>query len=217
MPLKKLIELQDLDFGYGDYEIFKGLNFSVTEGEIVGLYGENGCGKSTLLKLMIKELKPQSGRVKYDHEDIRISILGQSDRDMIKGSPLTVEELLMMYHINSIKNMPKSKTRKHVRDLMARFNLGKIAKKKLTQISGGQLQRVMIVKTLSTHPQLILLDEPLNQLDETTQKDIIDLINQFHRLGKTIVIILHDKKQLEKICDNVYVFKNKSIEKSEVV
>lgn len=216
MPLTKLIKLENVTFGYGDFLVLNDVSLAVPKGKIVGLYGENGCGKSTLLKLIMGELKPQGGNI-ISHDKIKISFLGQNDRDMINGTPLNVAELLLMYHVNSIKNMTKARHKRHVARLIDDFQLTAIAKSKINQLSGGQLQRVMIVKTLSTHPDLILLDEPLNQLDEKTKKEIIEIILKLKELGKTIVIILHDKKQLEAIADQIYVFKNKKIELSEVV
>lgn len=216
MPLNKLISLEAVSFCYGDYQVLESVSLDVIKGDIIGFYGENGCGKSTLLKLIMGELKPQRGTVN-SLENLKISFLGQNDRDMINGTPLNVEELLLMYHVNSIKNMPKARHKKHVVRLLREFQLSHIAKHRIKELSGGQLQRVMIVKTLSTHPDLILLDEPLNQLDEKTQKEMIDLILQLKKLGKTIVIILHNRSQLEAIADRIYIFKNKNIELSEVV
>ncbi|MDD3028196.1 MAG: ATP-binding cassette domain-containing protein [Erysipelotrichaceae bacterium] len=216
MPSIKLISLDQVGFAYGDFQIFADVSLDIVKGNIIGLYGENGCGKSTLLKLILGELKPQQGKI-TSQEKVKISFLGQNDRDMINGTPLNVEELVLMYHINSIKHMAKSRHNRHVGHLLEDFQLSHIAKSKLNQLSGGQLQRVMIVKTLSTHPDLILLDEPLNQLDEKTQEEMMELILQLKKLGKTIVIILHNKKQLEAIADEIYIFKDKKIFLSEVL
>ncbi len=216
MHLNKLISLEGVSFGYGELQVLDDVSLEIVQGSIIGLYGENGCGKSTLLKLILGELKPQVGRISSSG-NIKISFLGQNDRDMINGTPLNVEELLLMYHVNSIKKMGKSRHKRHVASLLEEFQLGHIARSKLSQLSGGQLQRVMIVKTLSTHPDLILLDEPLNQLDEKTQAEMMELILQLKKLGKTIVIILHNKKQLEAIADQIFIFKDKKIELSEVV
>lgn len=211
--MKNIVEIKDGAFSYTDCSVFKNVNININKNELVGVYGENGSGKSTLFKIIAKEVKLQSGEI-FTFDSLTTSFLGQNDRVMAEGSPLTLMEFLLMYQHKEKSKLFKNK--KNVMMLLRKYNMEHYAKKQLKSLSGGQLQKSMILKSIMNQPDIILFDEPLNALDEINKISVMDMIMDLHNNGHTILLILHDYKQLKKIADKILICENHII-KCEVL
>lgn len=207
---KQIIEFQNANFSYDLKEVFHNMNMEIKQGELVGLFGENGSGKSTLFKLIMGDLKLTSG-IFMRVSNFSIGYLGQSDREMVKGSPLNVYEFLMMY---TKAHYPKKKgyeRKQFVLDLLKKYDCSELTLHQLKELSGGQLQKVMILKSILHNPNLLLLDEPLSALDEQNKKAVIKMVKQLSSEHKTIFIILHDLEELEQLCARVLICERQQI------
>ena len=198
-----LLEANEVSFAYGTVKVFEGMNVQIGEKEFIGVYGENGSGKSTLLSLFMGDIRPDAGVIRLYAQ--KILFLRQNDRDIAAGSVLSVIEFLLMHKMKYHVLKGKKNRMKEVGELLDTFGLRSIERQQLRTLSGGQLQRVLLVRLFMELPQILLLDEPLNGLDEESQEAVMELLVHLKEKGCAVVLVLHDRKLLEKICDRVVI------------
>lgn len=194
----------------------------VKKGEAIGIVGESGSGKSTLARLIACINRPSSGEILFNGDDIHL--MNKSEKkayyakmQMVFQNPLDTFSPKMKigdYLIQPMLNhglMNKKMALEHIADIMARVSLNKTFMDKYpSELSGGQLQRVVIARALSLNPQLVIFDECTSSLDASIQKKIVDLIvNIEHEDHFTSIFITHDLTLATEICDRIYIM-NKS-------
>jgi ABC-2 type transport system ATP-binding protein len=203
--MKNVIEVKDLSFSYGTQAVLNEVNFEVQAGQIVGLIGENGAGKTTLLKILLGLLKPKTAKV---------TVMGQvpAGNGVIEAMPqgdlkllgVTVRKMLMEAALQYAHPIS-------VDQVLTELGMKKIAKQRLTQLSGGQLRQVMFAMTLVGNTDLIFLDEPTVGMDVNTRQLFWLRINQLKKLGKTILITSHYLEEIQQVADQLLILKNGKI------
>ena len=210
------IEIKNLNKQYNNILAVKNINFKIDKGSIVGLLGPNGCGKTTTIGMMLGLIKPTSGNVFINGQNIE----NEKDRTKILEkvnfiSPyvelpkkLTVEENLKvygkMYGVNNIKDK--------ISDLMEQLNLLEFKKRKTGELSSGQKNRVSLAKALINDPEILLLDEPTASLDPDVGDYIRTYIESFaSKKATTILLASHNMNEVERLCNEVMMMKNGSI------
>ena len=200
-----------------DIKVLKGLNFTVEEGEFVGIMGKSGCGKTTLLKVLGMIDKQTDGEVFFMEQnttdlfrdklaDIRRTKIGFIFQDFYLMDSLSVEENIML-------PMILGKEKVHVMTKAAKkyadqFEITHLLKKNPYELSGGEKQRVAICRALINDPDLVLADEPTGNLDSKSGKIVIDALNRINReFGKTIVMVTHDP-QMASNCSRIILLKD---------
>lgn len=198
-----IITLNDVSFGYTEDKIlFEGIDFSVTMNDRIVIVGANGIGKSTLLKLMIGELKPSDGEVEYNRRS-RVGVYNQHFIDSLPMDKTPIE------YIQECSRKTEELPVQEVRKLLGRFGLtGKTHVLKNEQLSGGQKARVAFASIYVENPNVILLDEPTNNLDIESVSALIEAINNFNG---GVVVITHDIKLIEETECQLYVCDNHAI------
>ncbi|PIR20945.1 MAG: peptide ABC transporter substrate-binding protein [Deltaproteobacteria bacterium CG11_big_fil_rev_8_21_14_0_20_47_16] len=196
----------------------RGVSFDVAEGETVGIIGESGCGKTTLGRMIVRLLKPDSGRILYNDVDISqkpAKALHEFRRDVqiIFQDPfaslnprMTVEQILgEPFIIHGIKR--RKSRRELVAELLQLVNLPESSMLKYPhEFSGGQRQRIGIARAVALKPKLIVADEPLSALDVTIQAEIIALMQDIQKkFGMTILMITHDMKVVANMANRILV------------
>lgn len=192
------IELKDVNAGYkSGNPIITNINLKVNEKEFLGIIGPNGGGKTTLLKTIIGLLKPQSGKVllfgdSIDNSEYKIGYVPQYSY-FDKTYPITVKDVVAMGLIS--KKMFTSKLSKSeqltVEDSLDKVNLLTKINVQIGHLSGGEQQRVLIARALSTDPKILILDEPTASIDTQTGQNIYELLTELNK-QKTIIIVSHD-------------------------
>ena len=204
--------LRSIGYSYGkkdDFEI-RNLTLSIPEKTISAVIGKNGSGKTTLLLLMLGFLKPANGQIgfctngKYipvERANGRIAYLPQIEEI---PKEFSVNNFLLMGRIPFIGSFsqPTKKDYSIIEDIKVKLEIEHLGIKKLSQISGGELQRVRIGRALAQEAHLILFDEPITHLDIDTKHKIISLLEELKQLGKTIVFTTHDPLEAFQIADN---------------
>ena len=210
------IEIKNLNKQYNNILAVKNINFKIDKGSIVGLLGPNGCGKTTTIGMMLGLIKPTSGNVFINGQNIE----NEKDRTKILEkvnfiSPyvelpkkLTVEENLKvygkMYGVNNLKDK--------ISDLMEQLNLLEFKKRKTGELSSGQKNRVSLAKALINDPEILLLDEPTASLDPDVGDYIRTYIESFaSKKTTTILLASHNMNEVERLCNEVMMMKNGSI------
>jgi sulfate-transporting ATPase len=190
----KVVEFHDVSKGFGDRLLIDKLSFTVPPGAIVGIIGPNGAGKSTLFKMLTGQDKADSGEVVVG-PTVKISYVDQS-RDCLDGSKTVFEELADGADIITIGKLEIGS-----RAYIGRFNFkGGDQQKNVGNLSGGERGRLHLAKTLMTGGNLLLLDEPSNDLDVETLRALEDALLEF---AGSAMIISHDRWFLDRICTHI--------------
>ncbi|MDD2496978.1 MAG: ABC transporter ATP-binding protein [Desulfitobacteriaceae bacterium] len=207
------INVQQLDFSYGDRSILENLNFEIASGSFITIIGPNGSGKSTLLKNLSASLIPQKGAVLLDREDIyrinkrslakQLAVVPQDNNVDFEFSVL--ESVLMgrMPHQNRFTGDDERDVA-IARWAMELTGTWDLKDRYITTLSGGELQRVVVARALTQEPKVLLLDEPTSHLDIQYQYDLLELLRTLNRTkGLTIVAVLHDLNLAAQFSDQV--------------
>ena len=213
------LSVSNLAVSYGSHEVLKGLNISNLEkGSFTALLGANAAGKSTLFKSMAGLIKMQSGEVALEGKDLKTFSKMQRARDVIylpqsfySSLALSVfESVLVSFKQNSGWRV-KSDDIKQVAQVLGLLNIEHLAKKNISELSGGQKQLVALARILVVNPKVILLDEPTSALDLHHQLSILTVIKKLTVERDFITIAaLHDVNLAAKFCDQIMLL-NKGV------
>lgn len=210
------LSLKNISKKYKDKEILKNITFDTKEGELVCILGPSGCGKTTLLNIIGGFVSDYSGDVLLSNENI-------NNIPPEKREIATVFQSYGLFtHKNVIDNVSyglkllkidKNTREKKARDMLEKVGLAGYEKKKIKELSGGEQQRVAIARSMVLNPKLLLLDEPLSNLDvhlrDVMRKEIKRIQKQF---GVTMIIVTHDQEDAFKLADRVVVINEGHIE-----
>jgi len=212
------LEVRNLDVYYKSRRILKQINFSANKGEFIGLIGANGSGKTTLLKAVVRILKPEDGCILFDGKNIirmstkeiakNIAVVPQS---ISINFDFTVEEIVLMGRTPYINSHEKIDDIKIAAQSMKHTNTYHLKDRLITEISGGELQRVVIARALAQEPRILLLDEPTSHLDLKYQIEILELLKSFSRKGLIIIAVIHDLNMAAYYCDKILLLKTGAI------
>lgn len=202
---------KDLIKKYGNREVVKGVSIEVNQGEIVGLLGPNGAGKTTSFYMIVGFIKPNSGRVYLDKEDItslpmykraRLGI-GYLPQEASVFRKLNVEDNLMA--VLEMTNLSKKQRKEKMNLLIDEFSLEKVRKNKGDSLSGGERRRTEIARALATDPKFILLDEPFAGIDPIAVEDIQSIVAGLKSRNIGILITDHNVQETLSITDRAYL------------
>ncbi|MGW0474181.1 ABC transporter ATP-binding protein [Streptomyces coeruleorubidus] len=206
--------------GYGARTVIDDLDVAIPHGVITTIIGPNGCGKSTLLRTLSRLLKPSKGTVVLDGEDIarlrtrdvarKLGLLPQAP---VAPEGLTVADLVARgrHPHQSWLRQWSSDDADVVERALAMTGVADLADRPVDALSGGQRQRVWISMTLAQGTDLLLLDEPTTYLDLAHAMDVLDLVDDLHESGCTVVMVLHDLNLAARYSDNLIVMRGGSI------
>lgn len=214
--MKDVIKLENITkiykMGEGvSVKALQGVDLVIKEKDFVSILGPSGSGKSTLLHIMGLLDRPTSGK-RYIG-GIETSTMDEEERARIRGDKIgfVFQTFNLISSLNALENVElplllrESNTkerRKRAKELLERVGLGERIYHRPGQLSGGQRQRVAIARALANNPTIVLADEPTGNLDSKTGKEILQILKELHKEGRTIVIITHDE-YITKVTDKV--------------
>ena len=208
---KELLQIEHLTKRYGEKTVLEDLSLTVREGEVLVIVGPSGCGKSTLLRC-INALEPiQGGTVALDGEPVaRESKLLPALRQKIG---MVFQSYELFPHLTVLDNVTLAPRKVQKRDradaereageLLERVGLGDRARDYPRQLSGGQKQRVAIVRALIMHPEVLLFDEVTAALDPEMVREVLDVLLDLARQGRTMLIVTHEMSFARAVADRV--------------
>ncbi len=210
-----MIRFENIKKSFGDRTILKGISFEIREGEIVFILGMSGTGKSVSLKNIVGLLKPDSGKIYIDGEEISSYTEEQmfpirKKCGMVFQHPALFDSMTVFENIafglRRLEQLPEEQVKERVQECLRLVNLGNIGDKRPVEISYGMQKRVSLARTLALNPRILLFDEPTTGLDPVTTNAINDLIQDLsRRLKTTSLVVSHDMHCALDIADRIIV------------
>lgn len=211
MKSENIIKIQDLNKWYGDFHVLKGINLEVKQGEIIVVCGPSGSGKSTLIRCINRLEEFQEGSINVDGIEL--------DDDIKKIKAIREEVAMVFQHFNLfphltimdnltlspiwVKKMPKKEAQAQAMKYLERVNIAEQAHKYPNQLSGGQQQRVAIARSLCKRPKIMLFDEPTSALDPEMVSEVLDVMMELAKSGKTMICVTHEMGFAKKVADRI--------------
>jgi len=192
---EKLLEIRNVYAAYGDKPVLKDVNLDVYQNDFIGMIGPNGGGKTTLIKLILGLMKPYKGTIHFftNHSvDKEIGYLPQFQM-IDKQFPISVLEVVLSGLMNKKKIIPgyHKKEKEQARKMLQIMGVEHLEKKTMGELSGGELQRVMLCRAIISEPKLLLLDEPNTFVDNQFEGELYQLLNELNK-QMAIILVTHD-------------------------
>lgn len=193
-----------------------GINLEIKDGEMIAVMGPSGSGKSTLLNMVGLIDEPTEGEYLLDGENV--GHLPDKKKAAIRNKQIgfVLQDFGLLMDRSAEENIvvpllfskePISKSTKRIRPIMEQLGIENLAKRRITELSGGQAQRVAIARAMVNNPKVILADEPTGALDSKTAEDVVDIFRTLNNSGTTIIVVTHNKAVADK-CDTLYTIKD---------
>lgn len=210
------VSLSDLTLSYGSTVAVPNLNLDVVEGELIALLGPSGCGKTTTMRAIAGLLTPTSGRIAIDGRDVtRV----QANK---RGIGLVFQSYALFPHLSAFENvafglrlqrLPEAEIRSRTESGIATVGLAGFETRKPAEMSGGQQQRLALARSLVMEPKVLLLDEPLSNLDARLRLEMRTELQRVQKdTGVTMVFVTHDQAEALALADRIVLMKDGKIE-----
>ena len=206
-----ILTVEHLIKAYGETPVLDDISFAVKPGEVIVVVGPSGCGKSTLLRCLNGLEPTQSGRVRLGNETVAYG--GKNLTQLRQRIGMVFQSYELFPHLTVLDNIllaptkvqkrPKAEVQKEAEALLDRVGLLQKAKSYPRELSGGQKQRVAIVRALCMHPEILLFDEVTAALDPEMVREVLDVMLDLAREGKTMIIVTHEMHFARDVADRI--------------
>ncbi|MGN1379814.1 MAG: amino acid ABC transporter ATP-binding protein [Bacilli bacterium] len=210
-----MIEIKDLCKSYGDKEILKNINLTINDNEIVAIIGKSGCGKSTLLRCISRLENITKGSIYIDNENIN------NIKDYYKKVGMVFQNFNLFENLNVLDNlilspvklklMTKDEAVKKAKNYLKDIGLINKINEYPKNLSGGEKQRVAIIRALMENPKIILFDEPTSSLDPQMTQEVLELMKKLSNLNITIIIVSHEINFIKEFAQRIIFIDNKKV------
>jgi ABC-type Fe3+/spermidine/putrescine transport system ATPase subunit len=213
-----LLEVVNIEKTYEDAPLLRGISFAVDSGETVCLLGRSGSGKSTLLRIIAGLEFAENGKVMWDGVDFSNTPVHE------RGFGLMFQDYALFPHRNveqnvkfglKMQNLSDVEIDQRTQEMLALVHMENFAKRKVTDLSGGEQQRIALARALAPRPKLLMLDEPLGALDKSLKQSLIaELREIIHSTQIPAIYVTHDQEEAYSIADRLILLNNGKIEQS---
>jgi iron complex transport system ATP-binding protein len=213
-----MLTINNLSFSYGSREVLRSVTLNLAAGELTSILGVNGSGKSTLLKTMAGILRPSAGAIEVDGRDLAAmgrdtvaSTIGYMPQKS-NGVAASVFDTVLLGRKPHIVWRASEHDLHIVRDILIQLELEDYALRSTTELSGGELQKVVIARALAQEPRILLLDEPISHLDVRNQMETMALLHRLAReLNLVVVVVIHDLSMAIRFSDRFALLRQGTI------
>ncbi|WML32842.1 amino acid ABC transporter ATP-binding protein [Clostridium sp. OS1-26] len=217
-----MIQIRGLQKQFGSDQVLKGIDLTIKDGEVVGIIGPSGSGKSTLLRCIDFLEKPNKGHIQVD--DFSMNVENPKKKDILylrRNTAMVFQQFNLFKQKTSMENVmeglvtvqkiSKEKAYETAQNFLKKVGLGDRMDYYPRQLSGGQQQRVSIARALALNPKVILFDEPTSALDPEMVGEVLEVIKEAAKEGRTMIIVSHEMSFVREIADKVVFFDNGAI------
>ncbi|MBQ2981612.1 MAG: ATP-binding cassette domain-containing protein [Lachnospiraceae bacterium] len=199
-----MIYVKDLSLKIKNETILSDINLHIEKGKITGLVGRNGCGKTMLMKCITGFVKPTSGEVVFNEKRISEDIDFPKDTGIIIETPSFIPYYSGRKNLLELASLNKKIGKKEIDKVLEKVGLYEARNKMVRKYSLGMRQRLGIAQALMEEPETLILDEPMNGLDNDCVEMIRKILSQLKEEGKTILLVSHNKEDIRILCDEIY-------------
>ena len=203
------VALENLSHSFGDNKVLDNINLTVDKGELFTLLGPSGCGKTTILRIISGFIAPSEGRIFIGERDITALPPEKRNIGMVFQNYALFPHMTVVENVRYgllVKKLEKKVIDEKVDKYLALVGMEKYRQRKISELSGGQQQRVAVARALAVEPELLLLDEPMSNLDAALRDRMRDEIRELQqKLGITTIFITHDQREALSISDRIAV------------
>ena len=209
MPETTALAVRDLTVAYREKPVLWDIDLTVSDGTLMAIVGPNGAGKTTLIKAIMGLVEPAAGQVRVfgaPYDDVRERVGYVPQRGSVDwGFPTDALDVVMMglYGRLGWIRRPGAEEKKQAMNALEQVGMDDFADRQISELSGGQQQRVFLARALVQDADLYLMDEPLQGVDATTERAIIDILRELQRRDKTVLVVHHDLQTVEEYFDHV--------------
>ena len=213
--MQSLIKVEGITKKYGENVILDNINLNIPKNKILGIIGINGCGKTTLLNIIVGFLKPEKGSIYFESKLINKNMhavqqkFGFATQHNCFYNHLTVKENLLYFA--SLYGVSHKEAVQRADKLLELVTLTNAKNKLGSDLSGGMKRRLDIACSLIHDPEVLIMDEPTEDLDVALRKEILNLITKINKTGTTVILTSHLLMELEDICDDIAIIHNHKI------
>lgn len=199
-----IIKVENGSKSFGNHQVLKEVNLTCKKGGIYGIVGRNGSGKTVLLKCICGFLNLDSGEIYVRDKKIR------KDMDMLSGAGIIIEEPSFLRNYSGYKNLEflymirNKKDKKFICNMLEKVGLDPNSKKRVGNYSMGMKQRLAIAQAIMEEQRILILDEPMNGLDNQGVEEMRKLFLELKEQGRTILLASHNKEDIAVLCDEVF-------------
>ena len=208
-PKAVAIDISGVNLSYGTTRVLKNVDLAIRPGELFAFLGPSGCGKTTLLRLIAGFAQSQTGQVRLDGQDVASLPPWKRDVGMVFQSYALWPHMTVAQNVAfglEERRRPRAEIEAKVAQALELVGLSELAQRRPAQLSGGQQQRVALARTIAIEPKVLLLDEPLSNLDAKMRVSVRRELRALQqRLGLTTIFVTHDQEEANTICDRIAV------------
>ncbi|CAL8969340.1 Spermidine/putrescine import ATP-binding protein PotA [Rhodoplanes serenus] len=210
------VAIEHVDLWYGDNHVLRDVDLAIRPGEFFAFLGPSGCGKTTLLRLIAGFNQADHGRVLIGGRDVSDLPPWKRDVGMVFQSYALWPHMTVAQNVAfglEERRLPRAEITRRVAAALDLVGLGPFAARRPAQLSGGQQQRVALARTIVVEPKVLLLDEPLSNLDAKLRGEVRRELRELQqRLGLTAIFVTHDQEEANTICDRIAVLKDGTVQ-----
>ena len=216
-----MIEIKNLTKSYDKKCILKNINLKINDNEQISIIGKSGCGKSTLLRCIARLEKIDKGQILIDNENINdiknfYNKVGMVFQSFNLFENMTVLENLIIAPVK-LKMQTKEEAIKLAKNYLKEINLENKINEYPKNLSGGEKQRVAIIRALMEKPKILLLDEPTSSLDPQMKKEVLELVTKLKEYNMTIIVVSHELNFVKDFSSRIIFLDNKTIISDDTV
>ena len=212
-----LISVKNLSVSYGNIEAINNINLDIEKGDFLCITGPNGGGKTTLLNSLLGLIKPDSGEIiikgeKLSKSSAKISFVPQSS-SLDRNFPISVIDTVLTGGLGKGLHPFKKfsiKEKQKASEVLKKVGLEDFSKRQISELSGGEFQRLLIARAVYSNPEILILDEPTSNVDAAFESSIFSLLQDLNKQGMTIIAVTHNLKAAAEI-PNKTVFINHTL------
>ena len=200
-----ILEVKDITKNFGEKSVLKGVSFSAQSGEALGLLGRNGAGKTTTIRIIMQLFPPNSGEVLVDGKPLSIREINVGYMPEERGLYPKKKIMEQLIYFAELKGVPKDVAIERANKLLNRLQMTEYKDAKLETLSKGNQQKIQLVTTLISNPDIVILDEPFSGLDPVNAMLLKDVVKELIADGKIVIFSSHQMNYIEEFCNNIVI------------